>query len=231
MLLFAGKGPAEMQRFFVTPVLDRGRQYWLANYPSDKEPWSRRARGRKQKKFTSRSAAEAFLAEAQREFIRKGGVSLANDRELHYDFLRAAALIADLPGGRLETAAHLLKMCRSAREIRGGGYEAPRNRQVELDPRPFLACQNEACRCGVSVGEMANRIVLRWLERQASARVREREEAEMREALEARRRSASEYQRANYKPKAVREQEAIDRRFAEIEEQHATRISGESNGD
>ena len=204
-----------MQRFFVTPVSDHGRQYWLANYPSDKEPWSRRARGRKQKKFTSRSAAEAFLAEAQREFIRKGGVSLANDRDLHYDFMRAAGLIADIPGGRLETAAHLLKMCRSAREMRGGRYEAPRNRQIELDPRPFLACQNEARRCGVTVAEMANRIVLMWLER---------------EALEARRRSMREYQRANYKPKAVREQEAIDRMLAEIEEQHATRIVGEGDG-
>src|SRR5215469_9533145 len=122
-------------------------------------------------------------------------------------------------------------MCRSAREIRGGGYEAPRNRQVELDPRPFLACQNEARRCGVTVGEMANRIVLMWLEREANARVREREETEAREALEARRRSAREYQRANYKPKAVREQEAIDRMFAEIEEQHATRMLGKSDAD
>jgi hypothetical protein len=219
-----------MQRFFVTPVLDHGRQYWLANYPSDKEPWSRRARGRKQKKFTSKAAAEAFLAEAQREFIRKGGVSLANDRDLHYDFIRAAELIADIPGGRLETAAHLLKMCRSSREMRGGRYEAPRNRQVELDPRPFLACQNEARRCGVTVAEMANRMILMWLEWQASARVREREETEAREALEARRRSMREYQRANYKPKAVREQEAIDRMFAEIEEQHATRMTRESDG-
>ena len=219
-----------MQRFFVTPVLDRGRQYWLANYPSDKEPWSRRARGRKQKKFTSRSLAEAFLAEAQREFIRKGGVSLANDRDLHYDFMRAAELIADIPGGRLETAAYLLKMCRSAREMRGGRYEAPRSRQVELDPRPFLACQNEARRCGVTVAEMANRIVLMWLEGQASARVKEREETEAREALEARRRSAREYKRANYKPKAVREQEAMERMLAEIEQRHATRTVGKSDG-
>jgi hypothetical protein len=219
-----------MQRFFVTPVLDRGRQYWLANYPSDKEPWSRRARKRKQKKFTSRSAAETFLVGAQREFIRKGRVSLANDRDLHYDFMRAAELIADIPGGRLETAAHLLKMCRSARETRGGRYEAPRNRQVELDPRPFLACQNEARRCGVSVAEMANRIVLMWFERQASARVREREETEAREELEVRRRSAREYQRARYKLKAVREREAIDRMFAEVEQQHARRKAGESDG-
>jgi hypothetical protein len=77
---------------------------------------------------------------------------------------------------------------------------------------------------------MANQIVLMWLERQANARVKEREETEAQEALEARRRSAREYQRANYKLKAVREQEAIDRMFAEIEEQHATRISGESDG-
>jgi len=103
-----------MQRFFVTPVLDRGKQYWLANFPGEKEQWSRRARGRKQKKFISRPAAEAFLAEAQREFIRKGRVSLATDRDLHYDFMRAVELMTEIPGGRLEVAAHMLRMARSS---------------------------------------------------------------------------------------------------------------------
>ena len=155
---------------------------------------------------------------------------MATDRELHYDFMRAAEVIADIPGGRLETAAHLLRMCRSAREMRGGRYEAPRNRQVQLDPRPFLACQNEARRCGLTIGEMANQIVLMWLEREGSSRVREREETEGREKLEAKRRAAKEYQRANYKPKAVRERGAIARMMEEVEKQHAARMAGKSDG-
>jgi hypothetical protein len=183
-----------MQRFFVTPVLDRGKRYWLANFPGEKEPWSRRARGRKQKKFTSRSAAEAFLAEAQREFVRKGRVSLATDRDLHYDFMRAVELIAGIPGGRLEVAANMLRMARSSREIRGGSFEAPRNRVVELGPRQFLVCQNEARRRGVTLAEMANAIVMMWLEGEASARVKERERIGAEQKLEARRQVVIEEQ-------------------------------------
>jgi hypothetical protein len=77
---------------------------------------------------------------------------------------------------------------------------------------------------------MANRIVLMWLEREGNARVREREETEAREQLEARRRLAREYQRANYKPKAVPEREAMHSMLAEIKEQHATRMLGKSDG-
>ena len=114
--------------------------------------------------------------------------------------------------------------------MRGGRYEAPRNRQVQLDPRPFLACQNEARRFGITIAEMANRIVLMWLEREGSSRVREREETEAREKLEARRRAAKDYQRTNYKPKAVREQEAIARMMAEVEKQHAAHMAGKTDG-
>ena len=203
-----------MQRFFVTPVLDRGKQYWLANFPCEKEPWSRRAPGRKQKKFTKREEAEAFLAEAQREFIRKGSVSLATDRDLHYDFMRAVELMAGVPGGRLEVAAHMLRMARSSREIRGGSFEAPRNRVVELGPRQFLVCQNEARRRGVTVGEMVNAVIMMWVEREASARVKERERSEAQEKLDALRCAARERARANYKPKAVRERQAIARMLA-----------------
>jgi hypothetical protein len=53
-----------MQRFFVTPVLDRGKQYWMANFPAERKLWSRRLAGRKQKKFARREEAE--------EFFRKG---------------------------------------------------------------------------------------------------------------------------------------------------------------
>jgi len=75
-----------------------------------------------------------------------------------------------------------------------------------------------------------NAVIMMWLEREASARVKAREETEAREELEARRRVAREYQRANYKQKAVREREAVARLMAEIEERHATRTTGRSDG-
>lgn len=220
-----------MQRFCVTAVSQEGKKYFVANWPGDREPWSRRAPKRRQKKFTTLEKAEAFLEEARREYTRNGGVTLAEDRELHYDFMRAVEVIAGIPGASLEKGAYMLKMCRSACEKRGGSFEAPRSRVVELGPREFLLCQNEARRCGIPLNEMTNRILMMWLEREATARVKERKETEAREELELRRRAAREYQRANYKPKAIREREAIARMMAEIEEQHAGRVAERGDGD
>ena len=46
-----------------------------------------------------------FLAEAKREWVRKGGVKLGTDSAAHYDFMRAMEVIADVPNGTLEKAA------------------------------------------------------------------------------------------------------------------------------
>lgn len=105
-----------MQKFCITPVLDNGHQYYMVNYPGVRERWSQRAPKRQQKKFNSLQRAESFLAEVKREWIRNGGISLAYDQVLHYDFMRAAQLLVDLPGASLEKGAELLWMARSARE-------------------------------------------------------------------------------------------------------------------
>jgi hypothetical protein len=134
-----------MQRFFITPVIDRGREYFLASFPAERKPWSRRAAGRKQKKFSKREAAESFLQEIKREYFRKGGVTLGFDREAHYDFMRAMEVIADIPHGTLEKGAHLLRMSVSAAGRCGDKHEAaPADRKVELRGRCFLMVQNEA---------------------------------------------------------------------------------------
>jgi hypothetical protein len=88
----------------------------LSRWPEERKPWSRKAAGRKQRKFAKREAAESFLEEAKREWIRTGGVNLATDSAAHYDFMRAMEVIADIPNGTLEKAAEVYRLCRSARE-------------------------------------------------------------------------------------------------------------------
>lgn len=167
-----------MQKFCVTPVLDHGRQYFMVSWPGKREPWSRCAPKRQQKKFNSLERAESFLAEVKREWIRNGGISLAYDQVLHYDVMRAAQLLVDLPGSSLEKAAELLWMARSARELRGNKFVAPRDRTLQLDPRPFLLVQNQARERGITLGEMLNAIVLMWAENEAGRRVEQRMKAE-----------------------------------------------------
>jgi hypothetical protein len=77
---------------------------------------------------------------------------------------------------------------------------------------------------------MVNAVVMMWLEREASALVKERERSEAQEKLDALRRAARERARANYRPKAVREREAIARMLAEIEGQTALRLAEKNDG-
>ena len=140
-----------MQRFFVTPIKQEGRRYWVANYPGEREPWSprtvprkRKAAPRKQKKFNSLERAQEFLAMAKREWTRRGGVELAYDREFHHDVMRASEELAGIAGGTLWKASKIFKRCASWREYRGGGFEAPLDRRVELGPRIILALDREA---------------------------------------------------------------------------------------
>jgi hypothetical protein len=162
-----------MQCFSVTHVTDRRWQYYVANYPAKRKPWSRKAEGRAQKKFTTREAAEAFLAEARREWEHRGKVELGLDSALHYDVMRAKKVIADIPSATLEKGAMLLRMCRSARELRGTGFEAPAARVVELSPRTYLACQNEAKRHGISVSEALEGLICGWLLSEARRQIAE----------------------------------------------------------
>jgi hypothetical protein len=175
-----------MQRFFVTPIKQEGRQYWMANYPSDQKPWSRRAPPRKQKKFAKLEEAEVFLAEAKREWVRRGGVKLGYDRELHYDFMRAVDELAGIPGGTLWKAALVYRHSVSWREYRGGKYEVPINRKVELSPREFLMVEGEARRMQATVGDALAKIIGWWVEKEAVKAIKERLEAERAEVVEIR---------------------------------------------
>jgi hypothetical protein len=158
---------------------------------------------------------------------------LANDREAHYDFLRAMEVIAEIPNATLEKGAHLLRMCRSWREKKGGGFEAPRNRQVELDPRVFLLCQNEAHRLGQKLGDVVNGALMEWANGRVSALLREREQSEAEKKLEAMKKVARERARAYNKTrasrKAIREDEAIARMIAEVDQKFA-RMAEKTDG-
>jgi hypothetical protein len=173
----------------------------MVSYPGELPVGSRRSRPRKQKKFSRREAAEAFLEEAKREWVRKGGVKLGFDREAHYDFMRAMEVMADIPKGTLEKAALVYRMCVSSKELRRG-YEAPLERKVELNPRIYLGCVAEAKKCGVSVTAAAEGIIGSWLEAEAVSRVEERtrEEAKEYEALLERNERARRCWRSGRKP-------------------------------
>jgi hypothetical protein len=173
-----------MQCFSVTQVTDRKWQYYVANYPAKRKPWSRKAGGRAQKKFTTRQAAEEFLAEVRREWEHRGKVELGLDSALHYDVMRAKKVIADIPRATLEKGALLLRMCVSAKELRGTGYEAPEDRRVEMSPRMYLACHNEAKRRGINVSEAIEGMIGGWLLSEAGKQIAERGRIEAQEYQE-----------------------------------------------
>ena len=95
---------------------------------------------------------EALLRmEKRREFLSRSRVNLGGDRILHRDVLRAVEVLIDEPGATMEAAARLLKECRSSRERRGGKFEEPKSRQVELSPRAYLGLVHEARQSGMSL--------------------------------------------------------------------------------
>jgi hypothetical protein len=153
-----------MQRFYLTAVKDKGRPYWMANYPGERPVGSRRARPRKQRMFAQRVAAEEFLEAARREYFQRGRVELAYDRELHSDVLRAVKILADMPGATLSDGALLLRECRSSRERRGGGFEEPRDRMIELHPRLYLGMLNQARNRGMRLRDLVSGVLWGWIE-------------------------------------------------------------------
>jgi hypothetical protein len=174
-----------MQKFLINPITDyAGRKYWVVNYPGNRSPTSCKPARRIQKKFNSLEKAQAFLEEAKREWIRKGGVKLAYDREAHYDFMRTMEVLAGIPNATLEKAVLIFVRCRSAQELRGRGYQAPKNRQIELSPRFFMMADNEAKKRGLSVGEAVEGVLAGWAEVEADWEIRERMRDEAREHRE-----------------------------------------------
>jgi hypothetical protein len=155
-----------MKRFYITAIRNAGkagRAGWMVDYavrdPEQKGRWKRR-----QNMFLDRERAEDFLEEARREFLDTQRVELAKDRLFHCNVLRAAKVLSDVPGAAIEAAARLMRECRSARERRGGKFEEPRDRKIELSPRSYLGLVHEARECGMSLSDLVNGIVWGHLE-------------------------------------------------------------------
>lgn len=184
-----------MQKFCVTRILQGGREYFVANYPANRKPWSRKAAGRAQKKFNRRELAEVFLEEVRCEWIRRGKVELGLDAALHYDVMRAVKILSDVSNATLEKAALIFRLCRSARELPGKRYEVPLSRSVDLSPRFFLLVNNEAQKRGISLREAVEGMLGGWVEWEAERQVKERARAESEELAELRERNEKSSQK------------------------------------
>jgi len=160
-----------MQRFYIRPVQNKGRLAFQVNY-GEIDTESRRWR-RRQNLFWDPGLAEEFLMEKRREFLSRSRVNLGGDRLLHRDVLRAVEVLNDVPGATMEAAARLLKECRSSRERRGGKFEEPKSRQVELSPRAYLGLVHEAREAGLRLSDLVEGIMWKHIEERSRRRAEE----------------------------------------------------------
>jgi len=160
-----------MQRFYIRPVQNKGRLAFQVNY-GEIDTESRRWR-RRQNLFWDPGLAEEFLMEKRREFLSRSRVNLGGDRLLHRDVLRAVEVLNDVPGATMEAAARLLKECRSSRERRGGKFEEPKSRQVELSPRAYLGLVHEAREAGLRLSDLVEAIMWKHIEERSRRRAEE----------------------------------------------------------
>jgi hypothetical protein len=220
-----------MRRYYITVVKNKGRDAWMVSYPVRATAGERLRWKRRQNMFWNLEKASAFLEEQKREQANTSRTFLAGDRLLHCDILRALKILATVPNASFEVAAWLLKLCQASRELRGGKYEVPKSRQIELEPRVFLGCDNKARLEGIALKDLVNGIVLQWLEREAEARVEERI---AREAHVERVKVGLRWKDWRER-KAAQEMEMIHRKFREIEEanrkrEHRSKIGEEESG-
>jgi hypothetical protein len=103
----------------------------------------------------------------QREYILSKQLSVGWDGEEHKDMLRAKAVLLDIPGASLESAAWLLRQCRSAKEMRGGGFEVAKDRGIELEPRTFLGIENVARKTGCKIKDLVEAAMWDYLQRES----------------------------------------------------------------
>ena len=218
--------PQAMRRYSIIAVKNKGRDAWMVNYPSKDIAGGRLRWKRRQNMFWNLEKAQAFLQEQKREQANNGWTFLAGDRLLHCDVLRGLKILSTVPNASFEVAAWLLKTCRGARELRGAKYEVPTSRQIELEPRAFLGCNNKARSVGIALKDLVNSVVLQWLEREAEARVEDRIAREAREE-----RVKVGFRLKDWRErKAHREMEALHQKFREIEEAYRRREHREEVG-
>lgn len=111
--------------------------------------------------FSTQARAEDFLELVKREILVEGGIRFGKDPILRRDAMRAAKLVSEagLPSGSLTVGVQLLIECRSSQEQRGGKFEEPRDRKIELSPRSYVGLLREARECGMSLSDLVNGIV------------------------------------------------------------------------
>jgi len=189
----------------------------MANYPAPRERWSRKAAGRAQRKFTTKEAAEAFLQEARREWIRTGRIELATDPKLHFDLMRAVRVMvrSGVKNWSLERAVHVYLQCRAAMEIPGRDmrYEVARDRTISLSPRMFLLVQNESNIRRVSLVEALEGMLAEAALARADKAIRQATHNENRKLEELERRNAVEKKRL----REIEKEREIRREFGEID--------------
>jgi hypothetical protein len=206
-----------MQSFYATPNRYGGRTFWMANYPAPRERWSRKAAGRAQRKFVTKEAAESFLQEVRREWIRTGRIELSTDPKLHFDLMRAVKLLvrSGLKNWSLERAVHVYLQCRAAREIAGRDmrYEVAMGRTIQLSPRFFLMAQNEARERKISLTEAVEGLLSEVAIVRADKAIRQSQYEERRELGELERRNAAEKKRL----REIEKEREIRREFEGID--------------
>ena len=151
----------------------------MANYPRERKPGERGPWRRKQKKFLRLEDAEAFLEAERRRWEKGSGARFMYDRLVVYDLVRAQRILAGVPGSSLELASRVYRSCASRREYRGGRFEAPTDRRLELSPRGILALQGKAREWNCTLSQACETVLWQWLELEAARGVR----AEVEEAL------------------------------------------------
>ena len=154
-----------------------GREYerWRVNYPGGRAEGGKRNRSRRQNMFASEERAKAFMEACLEEMRRNRQLLLVGDSEAYWDAIRAKEVLVGVPGASLEGAAWLLRVCQSAREKRGGGYEVEVERKVELEPRVWLGLEKACKGSGERVKELVEKLCWKFLEEEA-VRMRKEEE-------------------------------------------------------
>jgi hypothetical protein len=117
--------------------------------------------------FATEQAALAFMERCRAELRRNRGALLVSDAESYWDAVRAKEALRGVPGATLETAAYLLLACRSPREKRGGGFEAPVDRTLKLEARIWLGIEGAAKELGLQMGEILAKAAWKIIEGEA----------------------------------------------------------------
>jgi hypothetical protein len=103
---------------------------------------------------------------------------LISDAEVYWDAVRATEILRGHPGLTLELAAHLLVVCKSPKEKRGGSFEVPINRTLTFEPREWLGIEEAAKELGYTMSQLMTKAVWKIIEDEAKRRLKEERKLE-----------------------------------------------------